>query len=207
MEAAAIDTQSASPFTKGEAAQGRSGGQAFAIHQHMIRRRGQGLDRAAHGEEGRVADVERVDLGHAGPAQPDLGDLLKLRQKRLAPLRAEPLRIIEARGDTVGMQDHGGGGDGTGQRPAPDLVHAGDDARTRRHQVGLETEIRRGLGVDRHAQFIPRRMPLDKKRAAVRGYRRPPGPWGGLAWLGVRPPQGRKPASRTQPFCARQRPR
>jgi len=103
--------------------------QAVAVHQHPVRRQPQALDGALHREHGGVQDVELVDLGDAG-----LGDAERQRmradlvEQAFAPGRAQQLGVVEALDALQVVEDHRGGHDRAGQRPAAGLVDARDQA-------------------------------------------------------------------------------
>ena len=99
-----------------------------AINQAMIGAGNERFHRAAHRQMGGAQDVEAVDFltvrsGH-GPA--DVWMFRDPQIKFLTTRGADFFRIIEARTIEAARQDHGGGGDGAGQRTAPGLVHPRD---------------------------------------------------------------------------------
>ena len=83
-----------------------------------------------------------VDLFDRGMADADLGRVQDQREQLLAAGSRQLLRIVQSRRNAVGMQTHGGGGDGAGQRAAPGLVHADDDAGPVRAGGQFKEEIR-----------------------------------------------------------------
>ena len=111
-------------------------GRKIAVHQHFRRIAAMPfahrLDRAGHGEHGRLKDVERVDFLHAGDADAPMAALLNARSELCAPGCAQHLAVGEA-ADFLAAQDDGGGHHRAGERSAPGLVHAcygsGDDQR------------------------------------------------------------------------------
>lgn len=111
------------------------------INQGMIDRsvktKRQGVEGAAHRQEGCLEDIEAVDLGDLGTAESDQGGLVQPGRQRLAPFRRQPLGIVqpviaERWIKTDRRRDHR-----TGQRAAPHLVDT-DDTTTQR---GFKSEI------------------------------------------------------------------
>src|SRR6185312_7063519 len=89
--------------------------------------------RAAHRDEGRLQDVDALDLAHARRADADFNRALPDHQREfIALLEAELFRIVElvaqpAR-DPPAVEDHGGRNHRPGERAAPRFVDAADDA-------------------------------------------------------------------------------
>ena len=113
----------------GRAGQSEAGGHVAPVDQRDSRAAPQRRDRARHRPQRRAADVVAVDLLGAGEGERD-GDRLgedRLRQ-RFAPRRGQRLRIVEALGQVVGIENHRADADRPGERPAADLVDARDEA-------------------------------------------------------------------------------
>lgn len=111
------------------------------IDQSMIDRsvktKRQGIKGTAHRQKGCLKDIEAVDLGDLGPADPDQSGLVQPGGQRLAPFRGQPLGIVqpviaERWIETNRRRDHR-----TGERAAPHLVDT-DDTTTQR---GFKSEI------------------------------------------------------------------
>ena len=95
-------------------------------------RRLSALTARAIAQKRRAADVERVDLRDAGEGDRDASRLgVDDFAQRLAPRRAQRLRIVEPFGQVVGIENHRGDADRPGERAAADLVDAGDAASSR----------------------------------------------------------------------------
>jgi hypothetical protein len=140
MEAAAMEATVASPLTMQCAAQGRSGG---SLPSTSARSGGQ---RPAQGLERRLADVEPVDGGGRGRADADLSGGEDRFGDSLSPRRRERLRIGEPLRDPPRVEHHGRRHHGSGERPAPDLVKAGDGAVAAALQLALACEFERDGG-------------------------------------------------------------
>ena len=100
----------------------------------------QGEHGASHGEHRGVQDIELVDLGDARLGnRPARGVLANLVEQRLAAALGELLGIVEQSDRAGGVEDHGGGNHGTGERTAPGLVDTAVTARVVQivKQVGL----------------------------------------------------------------------
>ena len=70
IEAAAMESERASPSDQRVAAAGQ-GGRVIAVHQRELRRHGQRPHRPRHGQMGRLADIDQVDLADTGFADAD----------------------------------------------------------------------------------------------------------------------------------------
>ncbi len=105
---------------------GQSGG-IITIDQGKDRRSGQGANSAGHRQMGGLADVDEIDFIDAGLANANRNrtrhDLI---EENFASFGRELLGIVEALGKAAALENHGSGNDGTGERAAPSLIHAGD---------------------------------------------------------------------------------
>ena len=117
---------------------GMGDGQAFdgeSVHEGVVGQRGKALKGAAHGQVGGAEDVDGVDfLGRGltdGPA--DAGFVGQRLIERVTFGRGELFGVVGLgqgtgeQGGEVGLVNlHGAGDDGSGEAPAPGLVHPGE---------------------------------------------------------------------------------
>ena len=102
-------------------------GKPVAVHLHMRGRERQAEQRAAHREEARLQDVERVDLLHVRPRDgPAVGPAPDALGERLALRRRELLGIGQSLDRTPCVEHDGGREDRPGERTAASLVQARD---------------------------------------------------------------------------------
>ncbi len=145
MEAAAMDSEVASPLMMVSPGTMKFRRQVVAVHQRVRGAHRQRVQRAAHGGEGRLADVDAVDLAGRRKSDRD-GD--GARQDALigvlALLDRKNLGIGKALGKPVGIENDGGCGHRAGQRTAPRLVHSRHRPDAGAHQRALSAKVRIG---------------------------------------------------------------
>lgn len=96
-----------------------------AIHQHLLRLGMQCLHGAFHREQGRLQDVEAVDLFHFGIGdRPGQGAFANEGRKSVAPFFGEFFGIGKAFDGTHFVENDGGRTHRPGQRAAPCFVYA-----------------------------------------------------------------------------------
>ena len=104
--------------------------QTVAVDQHQGRFEPQPLDRAAHGQQRCLQDVQLVDFFDAGlgnaAAQGPGADFI---EKALAPFFSQDLGVRQPGNRLVDIEHHRSGNHRPGQRSAPGLVDADDQAR------------------------------------------------------------------------------
>ncbi len=123
-----------------------------AVDQREARTHRELLDRLAHRPERGVEDVVVVDAGDVGDADPDFRSGADRAGEALALLGLDLLRIGDAFRDAFGIENDGGGHDGTRQRPAACLVDAGNRTAMELQLHGLELES--GLHPPNHSALL-----------------------------------------------------
>ena len=83
-------------------------------------------DRARQRPQRRAQDIVAIDAPRRRHGDRDLRAGADAFVEHLAPLRREPLRIVKAAGNIVGIENDGSGDDRSGERTAPGFVASGD---------------------------------------------------------------------------------
>ena len=145
-----------SPPTIASAGQGRSRGSAVAVDAGDVGGVRDAFQREAHAEQGRLEDVDAVDLldldEHDVPRQRARDDAVV---QLLAPRRRQLLGIVESVDARASRVEHDRGDhDRTGQRAAPGFVDAGNtlDRDGARRVRGLQGHGRATSSGDAHRQ-------------------------------------------------------
>ena len=102
--------------------------QPVAVDQHLMRIEAQSLDRARHRKEGRLQDVDAVDLGNACLADAPAAARLDLDLELAAALRGELLAVVESLDPALAKQ-HRRRNHRPGERPASGFVDPDDHMR------------------------------------------------------------------------------
>jgi len=103
------------------------GGTTITVNQGRHRCERQGGDGALHGEQGRLQNIESINLFDFCPTQrPSRGVGADLDIENLASPRAENLGISQPVDWERRVEDHGGGHNRPGQGSAPGLIDPGD---------------------------------------------------------------------------------
>ena len=92
----------------------------------------------------RLADVDEVDLIHAGLADADDRAFHDAHIGLFAGLGRHLLGIVQALGDALAVEDDGGRDHRPGQGAAPGFVHAGDGAGAVFQKARFEDVMRHG---------------------------------------------------------------
>ena len=99
---------------------------AVAVDDDVHRRRRQREQRPPHGQQRRLQDVERIDLGRIRPAHAEANAACPDHARQsLADRGRKQLRVREAPDTSPGYEDHRGRNDGPGKGSSPGLVDAG----------------------------------------------------------------------------------
>ena len=106
-------------------------GKAVAIDENLVRVKPQSLDRARHRQQGRLQDVDAVDLRDARLADAPAAARLDLDFEFTAAFRGQFLAVVEPR-DTALAEQHRRRDDRPRERPAASLVDADDHVRRSR---------------------------------------------------------------------------
>jgi hypothetical protein len=108
---------------------------AIAVDLHVRRAHREAEQCAAHGEQRRFEDIDRVDLGAPGAADRP-GERARADQRRepLARRLTQRLGIAQTLDGTGRIENHRRGDDRTGERSATGLVHAGGERPRRTHE-------------------------------------------------------------------------
>ena len=126
IEAAAIETERASPSTMRVAGAGQRR-RVVAVHQREGGRERKRPHRARHGQMRRLADVDEVDFVHARFADADTAP--HVHDARVSASRASAvicLELLRPLGMRLRSRITAAATTGPGERPAPGFVHAGD---------------------------------------------------------------------------------
>ena len=99
--------------------QGRPGGCRWPSTSASAGRAGEGGDGAAHGEEARLQDVHRLDLGDAGDADADARGQADLGGELFAALGGEQLAVVRPSGIAAGSRMTAAATTGPAQGPRP----------------------------------------------------------------------------------------
>jgi hypothetical protein len=90
------------------------------------RRRRQREQRTPHGQQRRLQDVERIDLGRIGPADAEANAACADHARQsLTDRGGKQLRVREPPDTSPGYKDHRGRNHGPGKGTSPGLVDAG----------------------------------------------------------------------------------
>lgn len=139
--------QKAVPEDLGENGCGRNGGyfrvafhdglaadpkwwKSIPVDEHFHRGKTQPIDRSAHGQQGRLQDVETVDLFDAGlgnAAAQGLGS--NFVEEGLTAVRTQGFAVGQPGNGILFVKNDGGRDNGPGQRAAACLVHTCNQAR------------------------------------------------------------------------------
>ena len=153
IEAAAMEATVASPLTM---VSGRAGqvGQVVAVDEGEAGQDGQRGERPRHGPVGGLADVDAVDVVVRHGGDPDGGG--GEDQPRTAPRAPGAVSAFESARpsrQSGRIEDHRRRDHRPGERPAPDLVHAGDERRSPRGRGGLRDRQERPGGESRRGSL------------------------------------------------------
>ena len=111
----------------------------IAIDECQPRRDTQSINRTLHGEHRGVKDIQLIDLFDLGSGNAPRHRLCAdLVEQRFTTGFAQLFRVVEAFDRTRRIEDHCGGHYRTTQRPAPDLVDAGNQLFD---QIEIESEL------------------------------------------------------------------
>ena len=103
--------------------------ESVAVDQRVVWSEGQGIQRAVHGEEGGVEDVDFVDFLVGGPADgPSCGRVFDLDAEGPAGAGRQFFRVVECEGKGGCRRDDGCSCDRARQAAAPRFVNAGFEA-------------------------------------------------------------------------------
>ena len=142
IEAAAIDITMPSPPITASQSQGasiRSRPSTNTWLRHFRQRVHGARQRPQRGAQ----DIVAIDPRRRGKGDRKRRGRANLLEQFLAALRRQPLRIVDAFGDSLGIEHHGGGHHRAGQRTAPGLVAAGDRPDAALDQRALAPKARR----------------------------------------------------------------
>ena len=114
-----------------------------AIDEHVLRHLRQRTHRARQRPQRGAQDIVAIDPRRRGKGDREGRGRADLLEQFLAALGGQPLGIVEALRNALGIEHHGGGHHRPGQRPAPGLVAAGDRPDAALHQRALAAKARR----------------------------------------------------------------
>ncbi len=83
---------------------------------------------SGHRKQGRLENIDPVDLGDTGRTDAEPGVARQIVEKRFPFFAAEFFRIIKTGGDVCHVEYKCDGNNGPGKRPPPGFINAGNSA-------------------------------------------------------------------------------